>query len=132
LENVAELMQDGGYLGLFQLTKEMEEAKKYIDAVEFVNRQMPEMESIVSNSVVSAVEGKYGNYHKTFRTAGSELWINPLMTIYWCFELRSIIKKNRYYELIKESNTMGDLNTALANYRRGLKDVYRSNERMPL
>jgi len=132
LENVAELMKGGGYLGLFQVTKEMEEGRKYIDAIEFVNKRMPEMESIVSNSVVSAIEGNYGNYHKTFRTAGSELWINPLMSIYWCFDLRSVVNKNKYYELVKDSNTMGALNTSLAGYRRALDDKYRENERLPI
>jgi hypothetical protein len=131
LENVAELAKDGGYLGLFQLTKEMDEAKKYINAVEFVNKKMVEKESIVSNSIASAVEGNYGNYHTINRTAESVLWINPLMTIYWCFDLRSVIAKNKYYHLVKDTTTMGDLNTALAKYRRELKAV-RKNERLPI
>ncbi len=132
LENVAELSRDGGYLGLFQITKEMDEAKKYVDAVKFANLRMRDMESIVSNSIVSAVEGNYGNHHTTNRTTDSELWINPLMTIYWCFDLRAIIKKNKYYEFIKDTNTMGELNSALANYRRGLNDNYRKNKSMPI
>jgi len=61
LENVAEMSKDGGYLGMFQMTQEMEEAKKYIDAMNFANEKMSGMESIVSNSVVSALEGNYGN-----------------------------------------------------------------------
>lgn len=132
LENVAILSKDGGYLGLFQVTKEMEEGQKYVDAVKFANMHMPEMESIVSNSITSAIEGEFGNHHKTSRTAGSELWINPLMSIYWCFDLRSVIKKNKYYELIKDSNSMGELNTALSGYRRSLDDNYRMNLDIPL
>jgi len=132
LENVAELERDGGYLGLFQLTKQMDEYKMYADAVKYANLQMAGMESIVSNSIVSAAAGNYGNYHVINRTAGSELWINPLMTIYWCFDLRSVITKNKYYHLVKDSNSMGQLNTALSEYRRALDEKYRDNRGLPI
>jgi len=120
LENVAEIIKSEGYLGLFQLTKDMPEAKKYKDAIEFANKRMKGMESIVSNSIISAIEGEYGNYHKTNRTLGSELWINPLMTIYWCFNLRDVIKKIKYYDLIKDVNTLSDFRGRLARFKNSL------------
>ncbi len=131
LENVAELSKYGGYLGIIQLTKEMEESQKYMEAIDFVNQRMGGMESIVSNSIVSALEGHYGNYHKINRTNGSPLWINPLMTIYWCFELRSVIRKNKYYELIKDTNTIGELNGKLAGFRSKLESI-RKNQKIPI
>jgi len=131
LENVASIAKDGGYLGLFQLTKEMEEAQKYIEAVEFANEKMSGMESIVSNSIKDAVSGKYGNVHATKRTQGSELWINPLMSIYWCFDLRKVIQKITYYDYIKDTNSMGELNGRLAQYRSQLID-YRKTKQLPI
>lgn len=131
LENVAELAKDGGYLGLFQLTKEMPEAQQYQSAVAFANQRMPERPSIVSNSIVSALEGAYGDYHKTNRTEGSELWINPLMTIYWCFELRAVMKKIKYYEYIKQSKTIGEFNQGLSEYRNSLT-VLREKRQLPI
>lgn len=131
LENVAQMMKEGGYLGTFQLTKEMEEAQKYIDAINFVNQKIKGMESIVSNSVVSALEGNYGDHHTVNRTKGSELWINPLMTIYWCFDLRKVVQKITYYDLIKEVNTMGEFNGILSKYRNDL-EVFRNKKQIPI
>ena len=131
LENIAELSKDGGYLGLFQMTNEMEESKKYIDAINFVNQKMKGMESIVSNSIISALEGHYGDYHSTQRTQGSELWINPLMTIYWCFNLQNVIKKIKYYDYIEDTNSIGELNGQLMKYRNGLDD-YREKKQIPI
>lgn len=131
LENVAKIAKEGGYLGLFQLTKEMKEAQKYIEAINFANEKMKGMESIVSNSIVSAVEGAYGDYHVSHRTKGSELWINPLMTIYWCFELRAVVQRIQYYELIKEVNTIGEFNFHLAAYRRNLTN-YKPKRQLPI
>lgn len=131
LENVASLAQDGGYLGLFQMTKEMPEAQQYLEAIRFANTKMPGMESIVSNSIASALEGHYGDQHATLRTRGSELWINPLMTIFWCFDLRKVIQKNYYFDLIRNTNTIGELNGQLAQYRSQLK-AYRPKRQLPI
>ncbi|SDM33005.1 hypothetical protein SAMN05421823_112108 [Catalinimonas alkaloidigena] len=131
LENVAQLAKEGGYLGMFQLTKEMEEAHKYIEAVRFANEKMSGKESIVSNSIVSALEGEYGNQHRTIRTTGSELWINPLMTIYWCFDLRKVIRKIKYYDKIKDVNTIGEFNGKLSEYRNELSEL-RDKKQIPI
>lgn len=131
LENVAELIRDGGYLGLFQLTREMDECRKYFSAVDFANKYMPGKESIVSNSIASAAKGDYGDHHKTSRTQGSNLWINPLMSIYWCFDLRSVIGKNKYYEHIKNTKSMGELNGELSKFR-GELTLLRNKQPLPL
>lgn len=131
LENVAEIAKEGGYLGMFQITKEMVEAEKYIEAIKFANEKMKGKESIVSNSIVSALEGEYGDHHKTERTKGSELWINPLMTIYWCFNLRNVVRKIKYYDLIKNVNTIGEFNGQLSKYRSELNKL-RDKKSLPL
>jgi len=131
LENVAKLAKEGGYLGLFQMTKEMEEGQKYLEAVAFANEKMKSLQSIVANSIASAVEGQYGNYHRTARTNGSHLWINPLMTIYWCFNLRNVIRNIHYFEDIKETYSMAELNGRLGKYRKGLTD-FRQNKQIPI
>lgn len=131
LENVAVLSKEGGYLGLFQLTKEMEEATKYIEAVLFANEKMLGRESIVSNSIVSALQGHYGNYHVSSRTKGSELWINPLMTIYWCFGVEALFKKIQYLSATTTTQTMGEFNQVLSHYRDSLSFI-RANKQLPI
>lgn len=86
---------------------------------------------IVANSIKSALEGEYGNYHATHRTQGSQLWINPLMTIYWCFEINALASKIEYLETIKDSKTIGEFNQGLALYRDNLKEL-RFNKQIPI
>jgi hypothetical protein len=131
LENVAQIAKEGGYLGMFQITKEMEEAEKYIEAVMFVNNNMRGRESIVSNSIVSALEGEYGDYHRTRRTKGSILWVNPLMTIYWCFNLQKVVQNIKYYDKIKDVETVGEFNGQLSKYRHSL-NALRDKKQIPL
>jgi hypothetical protein len=87
LEAVAELSRAGGYLGAFSLSADMPEVKQFIEATEYVLAETAERPSIVLTSILSALECQFGNHHRTRRTTGSELFINPLMSVYWCFRL---------------------------------------------
>jgi len=96
LENVAALIQEGGYLGAWALTQEMNEFQFYRQASEFISSRMPRQPSIVNTSIISAVEGRFGDYHATGRTQGSTLFINPLLPIYWGFQLDKVASRNLY------------------------------------
>lgn len=131
LENVAALSRDGGYLGAFQLLQEMTEVQQYLAAVEYANIRMPGLESIVSNSISSAIRGQYGDHHTLQRTNGNELWINPLMAFYWCFHLQKVMARNLYYNAIKDTRTIGELNAKLSEFRDALQSV-RAKRQIPI
>jgi hypothetical protein len=109
----------GGFIGAFSLLKEMTEVKQYMEAVEAVFAEMPSHPSIVCSSIVSAIEGHYGDYHKTARTknSGSALWINPMMTLYWCFRLSPVARRILYLDRIKQSQTIWHVLKAIECYR---------------
>lgn len=117
LENAAALIEDGGYLGAWSLMKEMQEFQLYREAVEFVSARMPQRESIVNGSIVSAVNGWFGNAHASKRTEGSELFINPLMALYWAFRLEHVARQNLYLDRIAGTNTHADLSLAIEAFR---------------
>jgi hypothetical protein len=123
LEAVAELTRQGGFLGAFSLLREMPEVQRYIEATEFVFRAMVHHPSIVSASILSALEGHYGDHHRTPRTEGSTLWINPLMTLYWCFRLEAVARRLLYRDGIKQTQTMWDVMEAIEAFRRGFTSI---------
>jgi hypothetical protein len=117
LENVAALTKEGAYLGAWALTREMQEFELYREASEFVSLRMPRSPSIVNSSIVSAVEGRFGDYHATKRTEGSALFINPLMPIYWGFDLEKVARRNLYLEQIAKTETYQQLSMAIEKFR---------------
>ena len=62
LEAVAEMTRAGGFLGAWSLTREMPEVRRYIEAVDYVHGIMFNNPSIVSSSIVSAIEGQFGDF----------------------------------------------------------------------
>jgi hypothetical protein len=117
LEAIADLTQAGGFLGVWSLLQEMPEVQLYKQATLAVFEQMPNHPSIVSASVISALEGHFGDYHATERTHGSQLFINPLMTLYWCFRLKAVADRILYLDDVLQTHTYQVLTLLIDKYR---------------
>ena len=116
LENVAALIAEGGYLGTWSLMREMEEFQLYREACGYAQSRMSHHPSIVNTSILTATEGWYGDRHSTERTHGSELFINPLMPLYWSFQLEHVARRNLYMDRIAETSTWQELSIAIGMF----------------
>ena len=117
LENMAALIQEKAFLGTWSLMQEAEEFRLYDEAYEYVTMKMPHRPSIVNTSIISAAIGWFGNRHATTRTEGSELFINPLMFLYWAFELEAVARRNLYLDRIADTSTYQELSLAIESFR---------------
>jgi hypothetical protein len=118
LEAVAELIRSQGYLGMFSLMPEMSEVQLYQRACQDIFQNMSERyTSIVSSSILSALAGHYGNHHATRRTENSRLWINPLMSVYWCFKLEQVAQRILYLEEMKSTETHQEVIRVVSQFR---------------
>jgi hypothetical protein len=115
LENVAALIAEDAYLGAWSLTKQMEEFDLYTQACEYVHSRMTQP-SIVNTSIVSAILGRFGDFHTTKRTEGSNLFINPLMAIYWAFQLEPVARRNLYLDSIRDTASYQELTLAIEKF----------------
>lgn len=117
LRATAELTQRGAFLGAFSLLREMPSVRAWREATLEVFQAMPDYPSIVSASVLSAVEGHFGNHHMTKRTEGSELFINPLMALCWTFQVEAVARRLLYADLVRETNSYSELTSAIERFR---------------
>jgi hypothetical protein len=131
LEAIAELTRAHGYLGMFSIVQEMPEAQLYKQATEFVFNKMPRDISIVSSSILSAIEGIYGNHHSTIRTQNSKLWINPLMAVYWCFQVSAVAERVLYRKAMKNTETFEDVSRVIREFRNSCRTI-RAREDIPV
>lgn len=121
LENVAALEQCGGWLGAHSLHLATPDVASFRDAVEFAHSHMPAHQSIVNGSIVSALEGHFGNYQRTDRTSGSELFINPLMTMYWHFDLSSVAARSLYLPQLEGTDTIFDVQLRIEAFQNSVR-----------
>jgi hypothetical protein len=120
LENVATLATDGAFLGAWSLLAESEEFQFYRDACEFAFERLPQQHSIVNTSIIAAALGEFGNVHRTKRTEGSSLFINPLMSLYWAFRLETVARRNLYLDQIREAASLDEVALIIERFRDSL------------
>ena len=113
LENTAEMLRSGDFLGCASVSRGTPEGDAMLDAVDFLNSRQPGHKSIVSNSIASAMRGGFGDVHFNERTAGSELFINPLMSLLWCYNLPAVAANMGFYREIADTQTFLELENAI-------------------
>ena len=121
LENIANLTKKGGFKGSCSLVKEMESYKEFESAVLFVQAKPYQDPSVINSSLISAVQGEYGNYHLTTKTRGRQLWISPLMPIYWFFDFEKLVNENLYLNQLQYTTSFMDAMNRYLSVRSFLK-----------
>ena len=116
LEAIADLNRHGDYLGALSLTAEMPEFQALAEAVDYICSRTPGKESIVMTSVVASGRGSFGNTHPTSRTSGSQLFLNPLMSMYFCFQLDGLARRCLYLDYLREKYGRWDVHRGICNF----------------
>lgn len=113
LEAVAELTRNGGFLGSIHLLPDTPGVELYdnLCTYAFGRTSRP---SIVSSHILAAIHGTYGDVHPTTRTMGHELWLNPLMAMYWTFELQAVVDRHLFLADLAQTETAHELTMGIA------------------
>jgi hypothetical protein len=105
LENLAALDREGGYLGALSIPGSSWEAVLYRDAVADAQAATPDRPSIVQGQIAAATSGAFGDVRFTSRTGSGELFVNPLMAVYFTVDLDKLAARCLYLDRIE--NTVG-------------------------
>ena len=130
LSAVAELTKSGAHLGTWSVMNQTPELDFYRDATEFVFRKMASHPSIVNSSILSAIEGHFGDYHVNARTSGSKLFINPLMGLYWTFDLAAVAARVLYPPSIAETQSAHEIMRIVEQFR--IENSHQPFESLPM
>src|SRR5262249_33645206 len=109
LENVATLERGGAYLGSFSVPRASSGGAAVLVAIRYAQSRTPERPSIVNGSIASAIAGEFGDAQFTERTRSSELFINPLMGMYFTFDLPGLARRSLYLDRLSNTRTMYDV-----------------------
>ena len=117
LETVSQLIKAKAFLGGIMLSEDMAEVKMFKEASEYVFLEMRGYESVICSSIISALEGRFGDHHRTRRTVGSELWINPLMLLYLAFDVQKVTDNILYFDELAGCQTIEQVRRVIREFR---------------
>lgn len=99
------------------IPQDSREARLYVEAVAHADAETTARPSIVHGSVAAAVRGEFGNVPLGKRTADSELFVNPLMAMYFAVELDALARRNLYLDRLARTYTMWDVVRGIEAFR---------------
>ncbi|MDZ4837907.1 MAG: DUF1152 domain-containing protein [Candidatus Melainabacteria bacterium] len=117
LETVAHLIKANAFLGGLMLSPDMPEVQNFVEATQFVFHEMRGYESVICSSIMSALEGHFGDHHRTRRTIGAELWINPLMLLYLAFDVTKVTENVLYFNDLAGCATIEQVRALIREFR---------------
>ncbi len=117
LENLAELERAGAYLGALSIPGGSPQARDYVEAVVHARALTPGWPSIVNGQIAAALQGLHGDVRFTARTAGSRLFVNPLMAVYFTVDLAGLAARNLLLPRIEDTHLMRQVSRAIEEFR---------------
>ncbi|MFD6716070.1 hypothetical protein AMK25_19810 [Micromonospora sp. TSRI0369] len=105
LKNLAALDREGGYLGALSIPGSSREAMLYREAVAQAQAATPHRPSIVQGQIAAATGGACGDVRFSRRTGHGDLFVNPLMAIYFSVDLPRLAARCLYLDRVE--NTIG-------------------------
>jgi hypothetical protein len=134
LRAIAELTAAGGFLGAVALHAGSPAFAFYRDALDHLDARQP-FRSVLSGAVISAGEGGFGREavpaRLRKRVREGEIFLWPLMSMLWAFEVREVAKRSLITGWIREQSTVLGCHAALEEGRLALGEALRGVEELP-
>lgn len=131
LEAMAALTASGAYLGAFSLHHRMREVAKFVAATRFVFDRMSRPPSYVAAAILGALEGAFGPLEPEQPSKDRPPWVNPLLSLYWAFELEAVATRNLYLDAIFDTEVAFQVTAIIEGFRRGGVPI-KSRSQIPL
>ena len=122
LRSIAELTAMGGYLGSWGLTPNEESFVYYRSLVQYLEEKHT-FRSVLANAIVESGCGHFGPSvpeKLSRRVSSGELYLWPLMPIFWGFDLKVVAQFNQVVRWIEQANSPQEAMVAVHRNRLSL------------
>lgn len=109
LARIADLTRAAALLGVTSLLRTTDEGKHFMDAAQFIFDHQPGVrQSTVISTLLSALNGEFGERPVNAYTQATPLWVSPLMCLYWFFELDEVARQKLFLPCLTGTQTLAE------------------------
>lgn len=122
LARVADLVRTRNMIGVTAFPANGKEGDCFVRAVDSIYQlAKKEHQSNIVSSIISAMSGRFGWTSVNSKTEERQIWVSPLSMLYWFFDLSAVARMKLYYEAVKESDSVQEVNAEIERLRGGSK-----------
>lgn len=134
LRAVAELTAEGGFLGAVAMEPTSPGFLFYRDCLDHINSRQ-QFRSVLAGAIASAGEWHFGGdsipSRLQSRVAPGQIFLWPLMSVLWAFDVEKVAARSRMSKWIRNSTSVRQCYWAVAEGRRQLGAGLREVENLP-
>ncbi len=109
LARIADLTRAQALLGVTTLLSFTPEGSAFLDASQYIlEHQQGMKQSIVLHSMLAALRGDFGECAVHPTAEATRVWVSPLMTLYWFFDLPEVARQNLYLPRLINTSTFSE------------------------
>ncbi len=119
LNRISDLIKIDKMLGVTSLLKSSQIGETFIKAVKFIyqNSQRDHESNIVS-SLIKSMIGEFGDTAVNSKTQERKIWISPLTSLFWFFDLCAVAEMKIFHKDVLETDSVEEVNKILETIRK--------------
>lgn len=104
LHRMSDLIKSNQMLGVSSLLNDPSIKQDYLSLYDLVSEKMYKNDSsTIMGSIAESVKGVFGDTAVNNKTSFEPVWISPLTSLLWYFDLEGVAKMKLYYDDIKDT-----------------------------
>lgn len=117
LARIADLTHEDALLGVASLLRTTPEGAAFIEAAEYLfANQAYVRQSVVAAAMMAALRGDFGERPVGRTTRSSPIWISPLLSLYWFFDLSAVAAQKRFLPRLLSTHTVTEAADRLQHF----------------
>jgi hypothetical protein len=119
LARIASLTEEDALLGVSALLRKTPEGAQFVRAGEYIlNNQAGMHQSVVVASLLACLRGEFGDVSVNPYTVNTRVWVSPLMSLYWFFDLAAVARQNLYLPMLMTTESFTEAAERLGKFTR--------------
>lgn len=105
---ISDMTRRDALLGVSTLLRSTAEGAAFVDAAHYIFERQKTRPSIVISSMLSALMGDFGERPVNIYTENTPIWVSPLMSLYWFFQLDEVARQKRFLPNLRGTQTLAE------------------------
>jgi len=119
LENMARALSQQKMLGVTSIINNPRIQAEFEECFVYFFNNVPQVHhSTIVGSIAAALRGLFGDHEVNYKTKLAPVWLSPLTTLFWYFDLSAIAKSKLYYNEALITETTGEIGHIIARRKR--------------
>ncbi|MDX1971864.1 MAG: DUF1152 domain-containing protein, partial [Candidatus Sumerlaeia bacterium] len=117
MRRISELIATGGFLGCEAFAADCKPGQRWLECLDYLEAATGSLHGIVTATIKASLQGNFGLMPVNFRTQTTPIYVSPLASLAWYFQLEAVAKAKLYLDALLYTETAEKVTMAIEENR---------------